>query len=123
MPRWRNLAAALVLGTSAVRRESSSLSLGTEPKSHCMELYNMAREKIAILRSKGFVVDCFSFRKSEHEPMGKATEDCDVAIDVRVHPGRRIPRVGQDANVRDPYNDGSREIVRLKFGLRVAVAA
>ena len=79
-----------------------------------MTLFETAKQHIADLKTKGFIVCCWSTKENGG---GKATEDCDIAIDVRgIHSEISVPYTSLVYNPygKEPeHNDYA--ITRIKF--------
>lgn len=73
-----------------------------------MDLNTFTQEKIKDMKNAGLKVDCFSYKR-ESLPSGKATIDCDVAIDAYGD-----GEFGQFKIESDPYSNGS-DLKRFKF--------
>jgi|HubBroStandDraft_2_1064218.scaffolds.fasta_scaffold20274_5 hypothetical protein len=72
------------------------------------QLYDKAYAIVRQLRALGADVQCWSVKGS-----GKATKDCDIAIDAYKVPDD-FPR---DASQIDPYENGETGLVRLKYNI------
>jgi hypothetical protein len=70
-------------------------------------------EKLEALTKLGHEIDCYSYRKN-NLPAGKATEDCDVAIDI-ISNKLEIEDIGQFETIKDPYSKNQHNLHRLKF--------
>jgi len=79
-----------------------------------MSLKKITLSKIEEIKKQKIKIDCFSW-KIDNKPAGKATEDCDYAIDVFLEDQSNI-NFGQSSYVINPYNDLT-SLVRLKFNV------
>ncbi|MFA5723193.1 MAG: hypothetical protein WC979_02960 [Candidatus Pacearchaeota archaeon] len=64
------------------------------------------------------MIDCWSTKKEDGTPGGKATEDCDIAIDC--YGLDETIEVGQTAIVKNPYNSETGPeglLYRVKFNV------
>lgn len=72
---------------------------------------------VSQLKKEGFKIECFSYRKNG-KPSGKATEDCDIAIDV-IGVNEYWEPVNFDFKEIsievDPYKEENLNLSRIKF--------
>lgn len=83
-----------------------------EPTRDHAILMEIAHNLIRELKDNDIEIDCWSIKKNGDKASGKATMDCDIAIDVNKRPEKLHKEFWTDSV---PYND---KLIRLKFVIK-----